>query len=411
MNEHEVLLRDLSEILASAVGCAPADLAPGDRAPGTTGGRIEACQAGYVEMRSPDRSTMGEVVTVLEVPVVPEPRWNEAISQALRDPLAIIDLLDGMAPGTLILGQVLRPVPGDLRFACACASAQIGNAACGHARRLARTLLFEIRRDPWTLVTVRGGVPARFIDAAARHLELANGPAPEAVPTSEGSARMPAEQLWAGRDDRDADPAPSPSVRRSPAHRFIDPPLASGIDGNDLERLAEDARSKAQRLLELDPETLAQRIRSGRPRPPGYEVLDIVAGRVAPLKDPQRTATIRSYAARLRVDPGRLIPEVEAWIVGGREALEVTLHPWDAPEEDLITGARALGQGSRSRANRVTNSDSSYQLRFGRDGQWFGYRFDPEVGWIIDDGPAATPDRLCTTRHGKLNLDDGPRLQ
>ncbi len=360
--------------------------------------RIELVQPGRAESRGAGRHDEADVVTICTVSVASKTEWDRALTASLADPLSLLDLLDGHPPPNPGVLAAACPNPDQVEFFCSCEGDANGSSTrCRHKPETARLLRDEISKDGWVLVTLRGGDPAAFITAAMEQIlpNSSSGSHRGGAPTGE-MPLVPASVLWTRRPHtrcREAE-ITGDEPAGTTGERFIDPPVGSGIDGADLAHLNRDARLKAQRLLNADPDELRSRVERGAPKPGGFEVLDIVAGRVAHLSASARSSALAHIAARLRVDARRLVTEVEAWILGGNEALQVTLHAWEAEEDDLRTATRFLGEGSSFRANRATSASGAYQLRLSTEGQWFGFRFEDEVGWIIDSGPAATPDRL-----------------
>ena len=85
-----------------------------------------------------------------------------------------------------------------------------------------------------------------------------------------------------------------------------------------------------------------------------------------------------------------------ARVLAGEAAVAVLLDRFDADPEDLADGATALGGRVRQRANLVTSGPTGRQLRIDRLGRWWLLRSDPELGWVIADGPNDDPVALCT---------------
>lgn len=80
-----------------------------------------------------------------------------------------------------------------------------------------------------------------------------------------------------------------------------------------------------------------------------------------------------------------------AWRQGGLAALVVLEEPWDPPAGPFDRARPALiaADFPHFRPWRNHLSTRSLQLRFGRDGLWYGYESDPDRE---DWWPRGTPD-------------------
>ncbi|NUK67835.1 hypothetical protein HRW11_27935, partial [Streptomyces lunaelactis] len=102
-------------------------------------------------------------------------------------------------------------------------------------------------------------------------------------------------------------------------------------------------------------------------------------------------ALYRDLAAATDHTPTDLARAVAAWRQGGLEALAVLEDPWDPPAGPFDRARPALiaADFPYFRPWRNHLSTDSIQLRFGRDGLWYGYESDAgrEDWW-----PRGTPD-------------------
>lgn len=102
-------------------------------------------------------------------------------------------------------------------------------------------------------------------------------------------------------------------------------------------------------------------------------------------------ALYRDLAYALDRTPSDLARAVAAWRQGGLAGLAVLEEPWDPPAGPFDRARPALLASDfpafRPWRNRL--STRSLQLRFGRDGLWYGYESDADRE---DWWPRGTPD-------------------
>ena len=88
-----------------------------------------------------------------------------------------------------------------------------------------------------------------------------------------------------------------------------------------------------------------------------------------------------------------------ARVLAGEAGVAVLLDRFEADPDDLADGATALGGRVRQRANLITSGPTGRQLRIDRRGRWWLLRSDPELGWVLVEGPSDDPASLLSLIH------------
>jgi uncharacterized Zn finger protein len=302
------------------------------------------------------------------------------------------------------VGVDLLPDAGELVPSCTCAD---WADPCKHSAAVCYLVADVLDEDPFQLFHLRGRDRRALLAAvrAARRSTAATAsdtPASAAVDDvvvgSEAGAvardayaasQATASDLWA------LDVVHPPERPGIPARAAISPPSGSGVHPDELHRLAVDAAERAWGLaigaassgldLELDEDL-------GR-------LTSSVLG----------TPAFATLADRSGVGRGELAALGIAWEHGEREGVEVTRRTWDAPDDWLDEGRRALegnarwsepqertdDAGVRSTGWRVQAEGNrldgrGIQLRVGPSGLW--YRFVESRGiWQLDGPPSPDP--------------------
>jgi hypothetical protein len=178
-----------------------------------------------------------------------------------------------------------------------------------------------------------------------------------------------------------------PPPFRSPAQPGRPPvyPQAPGApDPFALDLLAGEAAARAHTLLHtgLDPVGALT---------PWQDAVRLAASHPGSGLTASTRALYRDLSFSMGRTPVELARAVAAWRQGGLAGLAVLEEPWDPPAGpfDRARPALAAADFPLFRPSRNRLSWSEFQLRFGRDGLWYGYESDdnPDDWW-----PRGTPD-------------------
>ncbi|RKT55058.1 SWIM zinc finger family protein [Saccharothrix australiensis] len=269
--------------------------------------------------------------------------WRRLLDQVAAKTGHLAALFDGEVPRELAeaaddAGVRLLPGIGDLDPDCTCPGWEL---PCRHAAALCHQASWLLDADPWVLLLLRGRAQAEVVAGARPRT---------GVLAADAHARPPVELP---EDPPPAEPGPPPE---------FDP--APGLDVAVLALLVADAADKARELL-----------RTGE-----LPALDERADRV------RLAAAHPALADRL----GAGDHEIAAWRQGGPAGLAVLDDAWTPAGADAARARAAWAGGELPAAkvwrNRWTVRDR--QLRYGRDGRWYPYRY--RAGrWR----PAGTADR------------------
>ena len=117
------------------------------------------------------------------------------------------------------------------------------------------------------------------------------------------------------------------------------------------------------------------------------KLVDLLAGRCAPHVPLALRPDFDEIQTATGVDATELVADVNAWLIGGAEALRACQVAWD-PDPQIMHDAAALTNGlARARRNRLTTRDGRLQFRLTPEGSWFVFAVDDAIGWSIADGP------------------------
>ncbi|MEV6160582.1 SWIM zinc finger family protein [Streptomyces sp. NPDC052052] len=309
--------------------------------------------------------------------------WDTFLDAVAARPGHLAALLTKEMPHALAdtaaeAGVVLLPAAGDLDPTCTCPDR---GWPCKHVAALCYQTARLLDADPFVLLLLRGRGERGLLEelgrrnAALSARERPTAPATPSVPAREALAAGYLPPL----------PAPRP-VLPHPGQPPAYPGLPGARDPLALDHLATDAAIRAHMLLTTGIDPIAGLT-------PWQDAVRLAASRpTAGL-----TATTRALYRELAYATGRtptdLARAVAAWRQGGAEGLAVLETPWDPPAGPFDRARPMLAAADFPRfhpwRNHLTHPGGTFQLRFGRDGRWYGYESDPgEDDWW----PRAAPD-------------------
>ena len=324
---------------------------------------------------------------VLHVGVLTQTDWDRLVEEWINDPGLAIDIAAGVLPDELFTPRPVAatafdpaermaavshiiPTVDEIGVECDCGSTA---RACRHLRELAAALVAAVDEDAWTLIALRGCTPDEIVGRATAHL----GFQPDA-----GQPRfVDAAELWAdgafGCEPPDDDVSP-PETIDPRMFELPTPPPDSGLDGRDIAAAAYDAARRASAALR------GQVVGSLSEH---EKLVDLLAGRCAPHVPLALRPDFDEIQTATGVDATELVADVNAWLIGGAEALRACQVAWD-PDPQIMHDAAALTNGlARARRNRLTTRDGRLQFRLTPEGSWFVFEVDDAIGWSIADGP------------------------
>jgi uncharacterized Zn finger protein len=317
----------------------------------------------------------------IRVRTLTDDEWAAFLTAAARRPEYSAALLDKDVPRSLAVSAGLLPSPGELVPDCTCPD---NGFPCKHAAALCYRTAQLLDEDPFALFLMRG--------LAAEDLSTAL--APRARPSATEEKRdgeelsMPTVFASVAMMPRALPALPPPfPVPERPGRPPAYPQAAGAPDPIALELLAGEAAVRAHTLLaegadpvsELSVWQDAVRLAAAHPG----------AGLTASTR-----ALYRDLAAATGRTPVELARAVAAWRQGGPAALDVLEQPWQPPAGPFDRARPALvaagRPGFRPWQNRL--SDTAIQLRYGRDGRWYGYESEPDrEDWWPRGAPAQDP--------------------
>ncbi|EFG06255.1 SWIM zinc finger family protein [Streptomyces clavuligerus] len=316
--------------------------------------------------------------TEIRLRTLSDEEWEEILAAAAARPEHIAALLDQDVPQELAGTAGLLPSAGDLVPDCSCPD---DGYPCKHAAALCYRTAALLDEDPFVLFLLRGrGERDILADLARRGTERPTDGRPPVPP-----AAVPARAALAPRRLPALPPpfAPPAHPGRPPAY-----PQAPGApDPMALDLLASESAVRAHALLTDGADPVAGLTR-------GQDAVRLAAAHPGSGLTASTRALYRDLAGATGRTPTELARAVAAWRQGGRAALAVLEEPWDPPAGPFDRARPALAAATppglpafRPWRNRL--SGSSFQLRLGRDGLWYGYESDPgaEDWW-----PRGTPD-------------------
>ncbi|GGZ43389.1 hypothetical protein GCM10010387_42120 [Streptomyces inusitatus] len=302
--------------------------------------------------------------------------WDDFLDAAAARPDHIAALLDKDVPHALVDTARLLPEAGDLIPDCSCPD---DGYPCKHAAALCYQTARLLDEDPFVLFLMRGrGEREILADLAHRNAtrSAAERTATAPLPT------IPAHEALAPRR-LPVLPPPFPAPAhpgRPPAY----PHAAAAPDPLALDLLATEAAARAHALLATGADPVAELT-------VWQDAVRLAAAHPGSGLTASTRALYRDLAGATGRTPTDLARAVAAWRQGGMAALDVLEESWDPPAGPFDRARPALTAADFPdfRPWRNHLSTRSLQLRFGRDGLWYGYESDAgrEDWW-----PRGTPD-------------------
>ncbi|GGQ25401.1 SWIM zinc finger family protein [Streptomyces roseolilacinus] len=316
--------------------------------------------------------------TQIRLRVLGDDDWETFLDTAAARPGHLAALLDKDVPHAPADLTGLLPHAGDLVPDCSCPD---DGHPCKHAAALCYQVARLLDEDPFTLFLMRGRGEQEILAALGHRsavrsaAEAAAAPPPSlpTVPARDAVTAVPAATL----------PPPLPP----PAHPGRPPayPQAPGApDPLALELLASEAAARAHAHLTTGHDPVAGLT-------PWQDAVRLAAAHPGSGLTAATRALYRDLAAAVDRTPADLARAVAAWRQGGPAGLAVLEEPWDPPAGPFDRARPALiaADSPHFRPWRNRLSTAALQLRYGRDGLWYGYESDAghEDWW-----PRGTPD-------------------
>ncbi|MFF4173843.1 SWIM zinc finger family protein [Streptomyces sp. NPDC001744] len=339
--------------------------------------------------------------TVLTLERLDEDDWEALWEKAADRPDVADGFLAGELPPDLLEAAEdarvrLLPGYGDLEADCDCDAFE---HPCKHAAALCYQVSWLLDEDATLLLLLRG----RDAEEAREELRSVllmraiigdlgdlddedddeeDADAEEDATEEEGTAvplpdGVPAEDAFA------REPAALPGLPPLPGPPPGRDASSAGAGADPLEELVTTAAVRARELL--------AHIHGFTAEPPAPLDLWRDCVRIAANRPDARVLTRLREACG---SPERLDRAAEAWRLGGSAGLDVLEEPWTPSGQDTARARTALTAGWEGdelpepevRDNRWTLAGGGLQLRYGRDGRWYPYRWEDGRWW-----PAAAP--------------------
>ncbi|MEU6060171.1 SWIM zinc finger family protein [Streptomyces sp. NPDC047097] len=309
--------------------------------------------------------------------------WERFLESAAARPDHIAALLDKDVPHALAAAVDLLPAPHELLPDCSCPD---NGMPCKHAAALCYQVARLLDADPFTLFLMRGRGEQEILAALGRrnaaHEAAESGAGPG---SSLATAAVPAHAVL---DAPPPAPLPPPlPVPDRPGRPPVYPEDPDAPDVLALELLATEAAVRAHTSLA-----------TGRDPVAGLTVWQDAVRLAAAHPGSGLTAATRALyrdlAEALDRTPADLARAVAAWRQGGLPGLAALEEDWDPPAGPFDRARPALLAAGlppfRPWRNRL--STASVQLRYGRDGRWYGYESDSgREDWWPRGLPAPDP--------------------
>lgn len=303
--------------------------------------------------------------------------WEELLDAAAARPDHIAALLDKDMPHALAATADLLPTAGDLTPDCSCPD---DGFPCKHAAALCYQTARLLDEDPFVLFLMRGrGEHEILADLTRRNATRSAAERTTAAPP------MPTVDAATALMPRPPRPLPPPfPLPANPGRPPVYPHTPGAPDPLALDLLATEAAARAHTFLATGIDPVAGLT-------PWQDAVRLAAAHPGSGLTASTRALYRDLAAGTDHSPMDLARAVAAWRQGGLAGLSVLEEPWDPPAGPFDRARPALIAADfphfRPWRNRL--SEPSLQLRFGRDGLWYGYESDRDRE---DWWPRGTPD-------------------
>ncbi|MFF9868680.1 SWIM zinc finger family protein [Streptomyces sp. NPDC013953] len=301
--------------------------------------------------------------------------WERFLDAAAARPDHIAALLDKDVPHALAAAVDLLPGPGDLIPDCSCPD---HGYPCKHTAALCYQAARLLDEDPFVLFLMRGRGEQEILAALshrnATRAAAETAAAPPRMPTVPARDALARTSAPGSRPlmDGPALPPPLPAPDR-PGRPPVYPEDPEAPDPLALELLATEAAARAHAFLVTGHDPVATLT-------PWQDAVRLAAAHPGSGLTASTRALYRDLAAALDRTPADLARAVAAWRQGGPAGLAVLEEAWDPPAGPFDRARPALIAADfphfRPWRNRL--STRSLQLRYGRDGLWYGYESDPD---------------------------------
>lgn len=302
--------------------------------------------------------------------------WEDLLEAAAARPDHIAALLDKDMPHALAASADLLPTAGDLTPDCSCPD---DGYPCKHAAALCYQTARLLDEDPFVLLLMRGrGEHEILADLTRRNAtrSAAERTAAPPMPTVDAATAV------APRAPRTL-PPPFP-LPANPGRPPVYPHTSGAPDPLALDLLATEAAARAHLFLATGIDPVAGLT-------PWQDAVRLAAAHPGSGLTASTRALYRDLAAGTDHSPTDLARAVAAWRQGGLAGLAVLEETWDPPAGPFDRARPALVAADFPHFRPWHNHlrAPSLQLRFGRDGLWYGYESDRDRE---DWWPRGTPD-------------------
>ncbi|MET9552739.1 SWIM zinc finger family protein [Streptomyces sp. NPDC006645] len=303
--------------------------------------------------------------------------WEDLLDAAAARPDHIAALLDKDMPHALAATADLLPTAGDLTPDCSCPD---DGFPCKHAAALCYQTARLLDEDPFVLFLMRGrGEHEILADLTRRNATRSAAERTTAAPP------MPTVDAATALTAHPARLLPPPfPLPANPGRPPVYPHTPGAPDPLALDLLATEAAVRAHTFLATGIDPVAGLTA-------WQDAVRLAAAHPGSGLTASTRALYRDLAAGTDHSPMDLARAVAAWRQGGLAGLAVLEEPWDPPAGPFDRARPALIAADfphfRPWRNRL--SEPSLQLRFGRDGLWYGYESDRDRE---DWWPRGTPD-------------------
>lgn len=328
-------------------------------------------RARIVRKRGADALSVDLAVPVLAADVI-----AGVIADVAGDPrMAAYVLTGGLPPQLATVGSDGRPamVPdaSEISGECSCGE---WTGVCDHLAALGWYLAGLVAADPFMILMLRGVGRDEFV----RGVRQFRGGAPPTGEPRDPDPGVEARAAYAAPSHPLPRSAPLPWRAADPVDLGSVPPSDSGVEADALVDLVADMAGRAVAMLqsrggtglELSLEEDLVRRATGSP------------GRLA------------RYAEMLGWPLDELRAAADAWRIGGSGGLRVLRDRWEAPADVMAEATAQVPARTRVAYNVV--SGPGFQLRLDHNGQWWRFRPDDELGWMLAtegfDDPADAAD-------------------